>query len=339
MNVEKLTFFLEEDDFSGNIFIHSRQETLFAKSYGYANREFKIKNSLKTVFPIASIGKMFTGIAILQLVATDQCSLDSNICRYIDIPITEKYSSVTIRELLTHSSGLSDYIDEGNSETFSLNEKNMNLKSIDDYMKIIQFSHYPTSDKGVFHYNNYGYIILGKIIENLTNQSFYEYIKKNIFLRANMISTSFFSLDEIVENRAEGYYKDTSNIWKKNTYSIPFKGASDGGAYSTIEDLYNFITAINDNKFLSKDYTKLFLKEQIFNFENDEYVWKYGLGNWFLFSKKNMELIRWGHPGEDFGVSARLLYYPNSDTTLIILSNVSDQAESILKFIESIASF
>ena len=334
MNDMELNSFLVENNFSGNVFIGKGPKVLFEKSFGLANREFNIENNKETIFALASITKMFTAISILQLVASNKCNLISPISEYITLENLNNYSEVTIKDLLTHSSGLPDYIDEYNPDSNSLQGKINSLNSIDDYIELIKFSPHPTAKRGTFHYNNYGFIILGKIIENITGQSYYSYVQENIFLTAHMQKTSFYKLDDIIPNRSEGYYQDAKGIWKRNLFAIPFIGGSDGGAYSTIEDLNNFITAINKNILLSKEYTELFLSPQQFDYENKRYIWKYGFGNWFLLSKDNI-IVRWGHPGEDKGVSTRLSYFPEKDITVIVLSNVTDQAEEVLLFIRN----
>ena len=85
---------------------------------------------------------------------------------------------------------------------------------------------------------------------------------------------------------------------------------------------------------MEKEFTELFLTPKIFDYENEKYIWKYGFGNWFLLSKKN-KIIRWGHPGEDFGVSTRLSYFPEKNLTAIVLSNITDQAGEVLLFIRN----
>ena len=137
----------------------------------------------------------------------------------------------------------------------------------------------------------------------------------------------------------EGYYKDDNDCWRKNIFMIPFKGASDGGTWSTTGDLLKFINAINNNKLLTPEYTDLFLRPEIFDYQSENLLWKYGYGNWFLISNKNNKIIRWGHPGEDTGVSTRLFYYPDTNTTIIILSNISEVAGPISWFIHKNLTF
>ena len=140
MNDKELNSFLEKNDFSGNVFICQENEIIYEKSYGLANREFQIENNKETIFALASITKMFTAISILQLVSSNKCDLSSPISEYITLKNLNNTSEVTIKDLLTHSSGLPDYIDEYNPSSFSLLGKINSLNSIDDYIELIKFS-------------------------------------------------------------------------------------------------------------------------------------------------------------------------------------------------------
>lgn len=332
MDHAKLERFLTKKGFSGNILVTSGNEPLFEGSYGLAHRGFGVPNTQTTRFALASVAKLFTGVSILQLVASGQCSLDDPISDYFtpeDLPTIQK---VTVSDLLTHSSGLPDYIDEADPDTFTKlyqSTPNASLTTTDSYLRLIRENAYPTGAKGKFCYNNYGYILLGKLVEELTQTSFYQHVEEKIFKPADMDQTGYFQLDWVIKGMAEGYDHGKSGQWQKNIFSIPNRGAADGGAYSTTTDLVKFVKAVKNNTLLPDRYTSLFVEPKIFDYQEEDLVWYYGLGNWLVSSKETKELIRWGHPGEDVGVSTRLFHYLKNDTTVVILSNVTNQAGKV----------
>jgi len=341
----KLNSLLEEkytnNQFSGVVLIRRDNETLFSQAYGYANRAWKVKNTLETKFRIASISKMFTAVSILQLIENKELSLDTKVVEYLDIKNTRISDDITIYDLLTHTSGMADYYDEDGSEEGEWErmwaEKPIyTVRELKDYFDLFAFKESVSKLGEKFNYNGAGYILLGMVIEKASKQSYFDYVRENIFTKINMKDTDFLALDTVQEGVAEGYEanNDTNSgktEWKRNIYTTTPEAASDGGATSTAEDLVKFIQTLRNNGLLSEKMTKEILSPHVLDEKSNgfrKYIWKYGYGNYFILDNEE-NVVRGGHPGEEYGVSCRLYYYPKSNIDVVILGNQGLCAGSI----------
>jgi CubicO group peptidase (beta-lactamase class C family) len=170
--------------------------------------------------------------------------------------------------------------------------------------------------------------LLGLVIEKISGQSYFNYVSNEIFRPIGMQQTSFIPLDEPVPNVAEGYIKIEQEgkpiSWQRNIYSTTPQAAADGGATSTLADLLLFSKTIRAGSTLSPDSASEFLSPIVRQFDEAirSYYWYYGYANIFL-TNEHQDIIRWGHTGEEDGVSCRLFYYPQQDVDGIILGNQS----------------
>ena len=323
-----------EERFSGVVLIQRNNDTLFEAVYGYANRSWRVKNRVDTRFRIASISKMFTAVAILHLIDEEKLTLDTGIIELLDLENTKIPKEATVYHMLTMTSGIADWFDEsGNWEEvwaalcrkhpiylFRRNEDYLSL-FIDEPLLA------PVGEK--HQYNGAGYILLGLAIERLSGISYFDYIRHHVFTRAQMFRSDFVALDDVYDEVAEGYIPitdESENIidWKKNIYSTTPEAAADGGATSTAVDLVKFSQALRKGLLLSTEMTQEMLTPKVV--ENEEqfrgYTWKYGYGNYFILDQDE-KIVRWGHTGEEDGVSCRLYYYPKEDLDVVILANHS----------------
>jgi Beta-lactamase class C and other penicillin binding proteins len=322
----------EKQEFSGAVLIMQKDKEIFSECYGYANRSWKISNTMDTRFRIASISKMFTAVAILQLIEAEKIKLDTKVTEYLKLDNTKISEKVNIESLLTHTSGIGDYYDEslGDEEWERIWSKIpiYKIRTNSDYLSLF-IDKDPINEAGKkYHYNGAGYILLGLIIEKASGLSYFDYVRKNIFNKIGMDDSDFLSLDKVYDRVAEGYeaLRNSNNEiveWSKNIYTTTPDAASDGGATSTAQDLIKFIKALRSNKLLGPRLSKeMFIPRVIDEEANGArgYKWMYGYGNSFVLDKEN-NIVRCGHTGEEYGVSARLYYYPKLDIDVIILAN------------------
>ena len=318
--------------FSGVVLITRGDEEIFSGEYGYANKSWKVKNSLKTRFRIGSISKMFTAVSILQLIEKDRFDLNTNVVKYLGLKNTKIPEEVTIHHLLTHTSGIADYFDESGSdedwEKLWLDKPIYTIRKLSDYFPLFAYNapEFKVGEK--FKYSGAGYILLGLVIEKASRISYFDYVRKNIFFKLNMKDSDFISLDEVHENIAEGYepVKDKEGnivLWKRNIYTATPTAASDGGATSTALDLIHFIQLLRNSKLLTNEMTKKILEPHVLDEGSNGhrgYIWKYGYANWCILDQDN-NIVRGGHTGEEYGVSCRLYYYPSLNIDVVILAN------------------
>jgi CubicO group peptidase (beta-lactamase class C family) len=321
--------YFEKENFSGVVLVKRENKILFTESYGFAHRGFNIKNSLDTMFDTASITKLFTAVAILQLVEKKLLSLEDKIVDIIDLTGTEIPSDVTIFHLLTHTSGIADDAEEEAGEKYEdlfISKPNYSIRNCSDF--IPQFAYKKPNFKAGTNvrYNNCAFVLLGLAIEKLTNKSYREYVSENIFKVCGMRNTRFASRDDGDEKIAEGYYpvfnKDSNTTsWKKNIYSYPPIGTADGGAFTTAYDLDVFMRQLKAGKLLSNKLTGEIMKSQV-NIErnNDSGKIINGYGFHFKYDKRE-NLVSMFKEGANAGVAAMFAYYPSIDTTSIVLAN------------------
>jgi CubicO group peptidase (beta-lactamase class C family) len=333
----KLNQRARENQFSGAVLIRHGKTDLFRRAYGFADRTWNIRNKSDMRFRIASVGKMFTAAAVMQLIETGKMNLDMRVVEFLDLRGTKLPAEMTVYHALTMTSGIADWIDEEAADfdaewsKFCRTYPLYLLRRDADYLPIFANldPYFPVGEK--HRYNGAGYMLLGLMIEKITGLSYFDYIRKNIFARAGMTQTDFIDLDDVYPNVAQGYItiKDDSGAvvnWKKNYYSTTAGGAADGGSTSTLDDLVRFSRALRDGKLFKKELVETMLTPKVIADENPR--WRYGFGCFILLDEQE-QILRWGHTGEEDGVSCRLIYYPKQKLDVVILGNQSSCAGKI----------
>lgn len=326
--------------FSGVVLVKRDESSLYEAAYGYANRSWKVKNQLDTRFRIASISKMFTAVAILQLIDAGKLSLDTSVAEFLGLHETRIPRQATVYHMLTMTSGIADWFDEtgdweANWTALCRQYPIYLFRRNEDYLPLF-VDEEPVAPVGEKHrYNGAGYILLGLVIEKLSGVSYFDYVRRHVFAKAHMFRSDFLALDGVYDEVAEGYIPITDESKtvigrKKNIYSTTPEAAADGGATSTAADLIRFSRALRNGQLLCSEMTQEILMPKVG--QHDErirgYIWKYGYGNVFLLDEGE-HIVRWGHTGEEDGVSCRLYYYPKENLDVVILGNQSWCAGSL----------
>lgn len=330
--IQSIAQVAETHNFSGTILVKKGTETLAEASFGYANRSDRLNNNSHTRFGIASGCKIFTAIAICQLVEQGKLSFDTKLKECLNVPFPHFDEEITIHHLLTHTSGVPDYFDEDVMDDFEelwVQNPMYHIRSLQAFLPLFQNQSMKFKPGERFHYNNAGYILLGLIIEQASGQRFDEYVKTCIFDRASMEDSGYFEMDALPANTALGYIDREDGTWKTNVYSLPAKGGSDGGAYVTVRDMDKLWDALIRNQLLSKNSTERLLTPHAHVNEEDYY----GYGVWI--KKDQHASIRKYHVmGYDPGVNFRSGYYPDKGLKVVICSNQSSGAFQVMKTIE-----
>lgn len=273
---------------------------------------------------------MFTTIATLQLVDKGKIRLEDKFLDVLELEGTTISKDVTIYHLLTHTSGIRDDVDEDAGEDYEelfRTKPNYTVRKIVDHLP--HFIHKPSvffPGEGC-RYNNAAFILLGLVIEKITNENYMEYVKSNIFERAGMTATEFCSMDGIYENVAEGYGKlvDETGIeigLRKNIYSFPPIGEPSSGAHTTAIDLDRFFMKLKSGEMLSNKLTEEIMKPKEEYVEEKNINIMMGYGFEFLVDK-NGKIQSIYKEGFNVGVENVLSYHPESDTVIVILANTN----------------
>ncbi|MEO3944595.1 serine hydrolase [Gorillibacterium sp. CAU 1737] len=322
----------EASSFSGTVLVKRKSELLAETSYGYANRSDRLKPNQHTRYGIASGCKLFTAIAISQLVEQGKLTYDTKLTECLTVELPSFDEEITVHHLLTHTSGVPDYFDEDVMDDFEelwIERPMYHIRSLEAFLPLFQSLSMKFKPGERFHYNNAGYILLGLIVEQVSGRRFDEYVQTSIFDRAGMEDSGYFELDALPANTAIGYIDRKDGTWKTNVFSVPAKGGSDGGAFVTAPDMDNLWDALMQHRLLSEATTTQLLAPHAHEGGEDYY----GYGIWI--KRDGDGAIRKYHVmGYDPGVSFHSAYYPMDGRKVIVCSNQSSGAFAIMKAVE-----
>jgi CubicO group peptidase (beta-lactamase class C family) len=243
---EYLDRLVKADAFSGAVLIAHRDRVLFAKAGGLASRAWNQPNRTDTRFNLGSMNKMFTSIAIAQLVEKGKVALDDPIVKHLpDYPNAEAARKVTVRHLLSHTSGLADYFNDK-----FMKASRDRFRKIEDYFPLFEEEKLQFEPGARFRYSNAGFMVLGAIVQKASGMDYFDYVRRHVYQPAGMIGTDCFELDTDVPNLAVGYTRGPGGQMKNNLFMHVIKGGPAGGGYSTVEDLHRFAVALRDGKLI-----------------------------------------------------------------------------------------
>jgi CubicO group peptidase (beta-lactamase class C family) len=323
------------NDFNGVISITGEQGVIFQECRGYRNRSEKLLNNIDTAFGIASGTKLFTGIAVCKLIDEKKLSLEDKLIDVLpyDLGLIDK--SVTIFHLLTHTSGIGDYIDEEAENNIDQLRNLYNKypvylwESLEFYLPMITPLPPKFKPGERFGYSNSGFVLLGLVVEAVSKISYQQYVKNAIIAPYDLEHTGFYRMDSLPENTAFGYmYNKDNGEWRTNIFCLPILGGSDGGLYTCAKDLEKLWRNLFSAKILSEDMLQSFLKPQIKRNEEKSY----GLGVYRYNSKNNLVYYA---VGGDFGVDFFTAYFPNQKIVVSALGNTEINTYPLFKEIIS----
>ena len=320
---EYISGLVDRDRFSGAVLIAHNGRPVFEKAYGEACKRYSVPNKIDTKFNLGSMNKMFTGVAIAQLAQEGKLSFDDKVGKYLpDYPNKEVAEKVTIHQLLTHTSGLGNYWGE------LFDSRWWEVKTVQQYADLFADKPLESEPGAKFSYSNAGPIVLGLIIEKITGQSYYDYVKEHIYKPAGMINSGCFEVDRDEPNLAIGYthrdYDGSSDPdhWRNNLFLHAIKGGPAGGGYSTVEDLVSFATALQNHVLLNKEYTDIVTTGKVPMGPDAKYA--------YLFGDETKNGHRFfGHNGGAPGINAELSIFPESDYVVAVLANYDGAASMV----------
>jgi CubicO group peptidase (beta-lactamase class C family) len=329
------------DQFSGVVLIRRGEATVFAGSYGRASRRWEVPVTMATRFDTASITKLFTSVAALQLVDDGRLDLDTPITEIVDLAGTAISPEVTVWHLLTHTSGIADDADEEAGESYEalwVDKPVYSVTRTADFLP--QFAHKPPNfppGKGC-RYCNVGYVLVGLAIEEITGTAYRDHVRAAVFDRAGMTGSDFYDHRDPAPNVAEGWepvLDPAGRItgWRQNIFSYPPIGSPDSGAHTTAADLVRFLQVTRAGELLSAERTAQFLTPQVRHHEHDDGdVW-YGLGLEFRLNRDGS--VRDYHKdGRNTGVSAIVRHYPAHDLDVAVLSNAERAGPPVIREVD-----
>lgn len=286
--------------FSGVAHLVKGDRVVYRRAFGLAERRFGVANDLDTKFNIGSISKLFTTVAIGQLVAAGKLELDDRLSRHLPDYPREVADRITIQQLVEHRSGLGDIF----GEEYDARDRS-SLRALADFLplfkdKPLRFE--PGTDQ---YYSNAGFVVLGLVIERLTGQSYEDHMEKAVFAPAGMTDTGSSSIDGVIPRLATGYLTRRPGPERSNAASLPGLSSSAGGGYSTTADLVRFAQAFLSGRLMPVPYV----------------AWALGGPPPKAGASTLLQPGELGIAGGAPGLNAELHLWPGSDLTLVVLAN------------------
>jgi D-alanyl-D-alanine carboxypeptidase len=307
---ETLDRLVRSEDFSGCLTVTDHAKTLFNECRGQADRRFAVPIDQQTRFHIGSIGKTFTAVAIAQLVEAGMLSWDSTLAEVVpEYADREAAKKITVWQLLHNTSGLGDFLVP---EYFDKREQFINPS---DYLDLIARQPKLSEPGKEWNYSNAGFMLLGRVVENVSREDYDDYIQRHVFAPAGMQASGFDRLDEVTPKLAVGYYHDGmfSSTWKMDWTKIQFKGGPAGGGYSNNTDLLLFADALRNGKLVKPETLAKMFADEVPAGPGAEAA---GFGD----RLSNGSPIR-GHAGGIEGTTANLQMVWNADAAVALTSN------------------
>jgi CubicO group peptidase (beta-lactamase class C family) len=313
-----------DDAFAGTVLVAHDGRVLFEGAFGRANREEQIDHTLETRLNFGSLGKMFTGVAILQLVQAGKLSLESTVGEHLRDYPDPGVAKVTVHQLLTHTGGT------GNTGRGFVGSRDRH-RELQDYVELYGQRPLEFEPGTRWEYSNYGFILLGRIVEIVSGQRYDDYVREKIFLPSGMTATD--NVEEKIRTGpiATRYARSGPGDTRKKKgpttsgagplspvgHDEPIGGTSAGGGYSTVGDLFRFTEALRSHRLLDARHTELLTTGKV---ATQKPGGKYAYG----FAEELLEdgVRRIGHTGGAPGVNAVLAIYPRTGHVVAVLANI-----------------
>lgn len=302
------------DRFSGVLVVERHGKVIYAGAGGMADRAGKVPITLETKFRIGSANKMFTSVSVLQLVEKGLVDLDASVGTYLpDYPNRQFADTVTVRQLLSHTGGAGDIF------TPEYEAKRLETRTLADYVTLFGDRAPDTSEEGRNAYANYGFVVLGRIVEAVSGETYYDYVRAHVYAPAGMTHSGSLPEEVAVPGRSKGYMKGPGGTLIDNAGTLPWRASAAGGGYTTAGDMIRFANALRSGKLISPASLKQATSPQ----RPDGW---YGLG--FVLDGEG-KARRWGHGGGAPGMNAAFRVMPEYDAVIVALANMDPMAADL----------
>lgn len=303
------------DRFSGAVLLARGDEVLYAKTFNAADRDRERPNTLDTVFLLASVTKLFTGLAVCHLVEEERLSLDDTMGRFFpNLPPGPVRDQMTVGQLLTHTSGIESATLVGpHHDAPEPGEVSILERAMDYLARPLQ-----AEPGSTYIYSNAGPVVLGAIIEKVTGRTYEGHVQETIFAAAGMTGATF-APSKGPAPVAQGFSRDSeTGVWQP-VDDMPGPGAPAGGAWATARDMLAFALALDRGQLLGGEMAATMTAGQVDIAAGE----RYGYG-WMEHTVNGIRII--GHSGQLPGFSTRFSMLPERGYILVVLSNQDSSA-------------
>jgi CubicO group peptidase (beta-lactamase class C family) len=304
-----------------------------ATGYGYANVELRVPMSASSVFQSGSVAKQFTATAIMMLVNEGKIGLDDPLSKFYPEARALPAGPVTIRQLLTHTSGIPDIFGETDETSYTKGILDFRRDYTEEELlhKYLALRlDFKPGDR--WNYSNTGYEILGFLIHRVTGEFYGDFLQQRIFGPLSMSATRIISEEDIIPNRVSGYRIVDGQLKNQEWIAPSLNTTADGGLYTTVTDLAKWDAALYTEKLLPRSSLELMWTAVRLNSGQTH---AYGFG-WELASVNGHRLTY--HTGSNQGFYISISRYPEDRLTVIVLTNLDESHSSTLGIAEPVAS-
>ncbi|WP_282688129.1 MULTISPECIES: serine hydrolase domain-containing protein [unclassified Streptomyces] len=322
MRPEDIDAIAEKTAFSGVVRVDREGQVEFAKAYGLAHRAYRIPNTLDTRFGMASGGKGFTALAVLSLIEDGALKLDTTARSLLGGDLPQIADDVTVEHLLTHTSGIGDYLDEeADTEiTDYVIGAAHELTSTEAFLPLLDGHPAKFAAGERFGYCNGGFVVLALLAERAGGVGYHDLVRQRVLRPARMTSTEFLRSDELPADAAVGYLP-VDGVDRSNVFHLPVLASGDGGIHTTAEDVSAFWRALFAGDIVDRVDEVVRPRQDV-----PEESMRYGLGLWLHESSDTVFLI-----GYDAGASFKSAHDPHTGTTRTVISNTTPGAWPIAR--------
>ena len=320
----KLDELTSRDLFSGVALIAKDGKPVWQKITGLADREQKRPATAETRFRLGSMNKMFTSVAIAQLVEAGKLKFTDTVDKILpDYPNQDVAKKITVHHLLTHTAGM------GNIFGAKFDQLKDKLHDLKDYLPLFSSEPLQFEPGKAWSYSNAGFIVLGLIVEKVSGENYYDYVQHHIYDKAGMKSSGDIPKTERGPEIAVGYMKMDDRLLP-NWDTLPYRGMSAGGGDSTAADLLKFAIALRSYALLSRELTEKITSAQAEPAPGSPEKYGYGFGVREINGQRVV-----GHGGGAPGMNADLSIFWDSGYTVIVLANLDPPAaENVSRYIQ-----
>ena len=319
---EYLDRLVAADAFSGSVLVARAGQPVFERAYGDASKSYGVPNAVDTKFNLGSMNKMFTAVAVAQLVERGVLTWDDPIGKWLgqDWVRSEVGEKATIRHLLTHTSGLGSFF----NDEFMRSSRGL-YRDLDAWKPIVSKDSLAFEPGTDWAYSNTGFLLLGAIVEKASGQSYYDYVREHIYEPAGMTGTDAYEVDAVVPNLAQGYERmetEEGVTYRSNVFEHTVRGGPAGGGYSTAPDLLAFARALGDGRLVRAETAALITTAKPEAASPD---YGYGFQQW-----QGGRVF--GHTGGFPGISAALMIDRETGDVVVVLSNYGRASRPVADF-------
>ncbi len=315
-----------EGGFAGAVLVARGDKTMFAQAYGLADAAADRPNTLDTPINLGSMNKMFTSIAIGQLVGAGKLDWRDTVGKHLpDYPNEQVRTAVTVHQLLTHTSGVGSYWND------AYEASKHSIDTQEEFAATFAEDPLAFEPGSSSQYSNGGPVILGLIIEKLSGMDYYDYVREHIYKPAGMHNSDHYLRDDAKAGFAVGYQRTPDGDLQDNFGFLGLRGSAAGGGYASANDLLALARALRDEKLLPRDRLEALWEPR---HQQDD-----TMGYGYLFGTGRQNGMRWvGHNGGVPGISADFRYYPDHDITVVVLSNYDGAAMQVSGWVNALVS-